>query len=60
MTNHERVRKKLDLLCAWLKPFAEREPKSRCSDSWQEEARRSLKDWRVQFPVDSEYEIPFT
>jgi predicted AAA+ superfamily ATPase len=53
-TNHERVGKALDLLCAGLQPFVERELKAKYPSDWQEEIRRALKDWQLQFPVAAE------
>lgn len=39
LSNRERIGKALDLLCAGLAPFVERELKAACGDKWEEVAR---------------------
>ena len=47
VTNQERVGKGLDLLRDGLKPFVERELKSKYGDRWQTEVKSALSDRRL-------------
>ncbi|MBC2711122.1 MAG: ATP-binding protein [Desulfosarcina sp.] len=48
ITNHERVGKMLELLCAGLQPFVERELKNSFQDAWIKEVGRVIREPQLQ------------